>query len=77
MITAAQLKTLSGFTAAALTRALRVSGHKRAEVNTAEFLGITNAGQFCYSVTQNNKQGELEQTKVFLTLAADTVTAGY
>jgi hypothetical protein len=40
-------------------------------------LGITNAGQFCYSVTQNNKQGELEQTKVFLTLAADTVTAGY
>lgn len=77
MITAAQLKTLSAFTAAALTRALHVSGHRRAQVETAEFLGLTNAGQFCYSVTQNNKQGEPERTKVFLTLTAGTVTAGY
>ena len=80
MITAETLTTLTSFTAAALSRALAVAGHTAPEFTAARFLGITNGGQFCYSVTfpEENARGE-SQGKVFLTYdsGAGTVTAGY
>jgi hypothetical protein len=78
MITAEKLATLTQFTAAALTRAIQVSGYKGDSFEGARFLGITNGGQFCYAVTYK-QDGELEEGKVFLTYdqAAGTVTADY
>ena len=80
MITADTLKTLTTFTAPALTRAIRDSGYTQDEFESAKFLGITNGGQFCYSVTYEDIHEEtMDQTKVFLTYnrAFGTVTADY
>ena len=80
MITADTLKTLTTFTAPALTRAIRDSGYTLDEFESAKFLGITNGGQFCYSVTYEDIHEEtMVQTKVFLTYNAafGTVTADY
>jgi hypothetical protein len=67
MITADTLKTLTTFTAHALSMALEQSGYKGNNTfESAEFVGITNAGQYCYGVTYM-EHGELEQGKVFLT----------
>ena len=66
MITADTLKTLTTFTAPALTRAINDTGYKGDVFLSAEFLGLTNGGQFCYSVTY--REHDAEQTgKVFLT----------
>lgn len=68
MITAEQLTTLTTFTAPALTRAIRDAGYKEDEFTTAEFVGMTNGGQFCYSVTYwDNIEGSEQLSKVFLT----------
>lgn len=68
MITADKLKTLTTFTPVALARGLELSGYKDVEFNTAEFLGITNGGQFCYRVTFFNDHIEEEDDgKVYLT----------
>lgn len=74
MITADTLKTLTTFTAPALQRALG----KKAEddFTSAKFLGLTNAGQFCYMVTYKVKGGT-DSTKVYLTYKAGAVTADY
>ena len=79
MITAEKLATLTQFSAAALTRAINLAGHKRASFKGARFLGITNAGQFCYTVTYAAADRELETTKVFLSYnpAEGTVVASY
>jgi hypothetical protein len=79
MITADTLKTLTSFTAAALSRALNVSGYRDCVFNTAEFLGITNGGQFCYKVTYHDDNTEAEETgKVFLTYNTNgAVTADF
>ncbi len=81
MITAETLKTLTTFTTGALSRALAVSGYTGASFLSAKFLGITNAGQFCYSVTYHDEAGtgEIETGKVFLTYhsADGRVTADY
>ncbi len=79
MITAEKLVTLTQFSAAALTRAINLAGHKKDSFTAARFIGITNAGQFCYTVTYNTADRELETTKVFLTYnpAAGTVVASY
>ncbi len=71
MITAEQLKTLSSFTAPALHRALGKAA-KDYEFTGAKFLGLTNAGQFCYHVDHKEKNGS-ESAKVFLTLEAGQV----
>jgi hypothetical protein len=78
MITAEKLASLTQFSAAALTRAVQLQGYKGDSFNSARFVGITNAGQFCYTVTYD-LDGELEHTKVFLTYdqGAGTVTADY
>lgn len=71
MITADRLKTLTTFTPVALARGLELSGYKGVSFESAEFLGITNGGQFCYSVTYFDEHlGENARGKVFLTYDA-------
>ena len=78
MITADTLKTLTTFTAAALTRAAQDAGYKGPEFTSCKFLGMTNGGEFCYSVTRKAEEGT-DSTKVFLTYdqALGTVSAEY
>jgi hypothetical protein len=66
MITADTLKTLTSFTALALTRAAMDAGYNGPMFTGAKFIGITNGGQFCYTVTFQVKGGT-DSTKVFLT----------
>ena len=80
MITADTLKTLTTFTAKGLAGALANSGYKGWEIKTAKFVGITNAGQFCYTITYDDRNGLGEETgKVFLTYdhANGKVSADY
>lgn len=78
MITADTLKTLTTFTAPALTRAIRDAGYKEDEFTSCKFLGITNGGQFCYYVVYH-VDGGTDSTKVYLTYnpAEGRVTAEY
>ena len=66
MITADTLKILTTFTAPALTRAAMDAGYTGPEFTSCRFLGITNAGQFCYMAVFQVKGGT-DSTKVFLT----------
>jgi hypothetical protein len=67
MITADTLKTLTTFTHHALQMAVGKQA-KGVEFTGAKFLGITNGGQFCYSVVYRSKGFEgTDSTKVFLT----------
>jgi hypothetical protein len=66
MITADMLTTLTKFSAHALTRAIRDAGYTSDEFTTAEFVGMTNAGKFCYKVTYSDDDGVATPTKVFL-----------
>ena len=81
MITAEALQTLTTFTRGALARALADSGYTGASFESAKFLGITNGGQFCYSVTYFDEAGtgQVETGKVFLSYdpAQGRVTADY
>jgi hypothetical protein len=66
MITAEQLTTLTTFTAPALTRAIQDAGYKEDVFTSSKFVGMTNAGQFCYWVVFH-VEGGTDSTKVFLT----------
>ena len=69
MITAAKLKTLSTFTADALSVALFHSGNKNAldmAFSDPKFLGLSNGNQFCYSVA-HTVEDKSKRLKVFLT----------
>ena len=80
MIAADTLKTLTGFTTHGLAMALHHSGYTGAVFKTSKFLGMTNGGQFCYSVTYYDDSGQGEtQDKVFLTYDSveGKITAGY
>ena len=66
MITADTLKTLTSFTAPALTRAIQDAGYKGDSFTSSKFLGTTNGGQFCYFVVFH-VEGGTDSTKVFLT----------
>lgn len=80
MITAEKLQTLTSFTAVALARGLALSGYRDVEFKAAKFLGITNGGQFCYSVTYYDEHlGEDDTGKVYLTYdqAAGSVKVDY
>jgi len=80
MITADRLQTLISFTPVALARGLAQSGYHGVSFKTAKFLGITNAGQFCYSVTYYDDMiGEEVTDKVFLTYDSElgSVTVDY
>ena len=78
MITADTLNILTTFTAPALDRAARDAGYQGPAFTGCRFLGITNAGQFCYMAVFQVKGGT-DSTKVFLTYdhAYDMVTADY
>ena len=78
MITADTLKTLTSFTAPALTRAAMDAGYKGPNFSSCKFIGITNGGQFCYMAVFQ-VAGGTDSTKVFLTYdhAEDRVIADY
>jgi hypothetical protein len=78
MITADTLKTLTTFTTQGLAMALHHSGYKGAKFQTAKFLGISNGGQFCYTVSFL-EDGEVQEGKVFLSYdpAEGKITADY
>ena len=48
MITAEKLMQLIGLGPKELTALIRKAGYKEDKFLTAEFLGMTNGGQFCY-----------------------------
>ena len=79
MITADTLKTLTTFTAPALSRAIQDAGYKGDTFSSCKFLGITNGGQFCYMGVYHVEGGGTDSTKVFLTYhhAQGRVTADY
>ena len=77
MITAEKLKTLTTFTPHALQVAVGKAA-KGVEFTGSKFLGITNGGQFCYTVVYRSEGFEgTDSTKVYLTYdpAAGRVTA--
>jgi hypothetical protein len=76
MITAEKLKTLISLSAQDLTNMIRRAGYKEDRFLVAEFLGMTNGGQFCYKCLY---PGEFKDTcKVFVCMDSDgTVRAEY
>ena len=78
MITADKLTLLTNMPAVMLTMAAREAGYKGPVFTSCKFLGITNAGQFCYFAVFHVKGGT-DSTKVFLTYnhAEDKVIADY
>lgn len=66
MITADKLKILTTLTPTGLTAFLHSSGYKQDRVTECRFLGLTNAGQFCYEIDYDNF-GTKEYRKAFLT----------
>lgn len=79
MITADKLRLLTNMPAVMLTTLIQQAGYKRDKFNTAKFLGITNAGQFCYTATYTGFEGAETNTKVFLSYnpTEDQVIADY
>ena len=71
MITADQLRLLTNMPPVMLTEAIRKTGYKKDKFETSEFLGMTNAGQFCYKVSYI-EDNEFYDTKVFVSY--DNVT---
>ena len=76
MITADKLQYLVTLRAQELTALIRKSGYKEDKFKSAKFLGMTNAGMFCYSCVY---PGDFEDTcKVFVRINNDgTLTAEY
>ena len=78
MILADTLKTLTSFTAPALTKAIQLAGYKKDSFTAARFLGMTNGLQFCYLCTYT-EDGEICTTKVYVSYdpTADRVIVDY
>lgn len=78
MITAENLKYLTAVPTRQLEAIALASGYRGCRYTTSRFLGLTNAGQFCYSVTFK-EDGELHTGKVFLTYdpVADRTTLDF
>lgn len=76
MITAEKLTFLTNFPAFMLTELAQEAEWDGLAFTSAKFLGITNGGQFCYTVTFPVKGGT-DSTKVFVTYihAEDRVIA--
>lgn len=80
MITADNLKYLTNVPAVQLNAIAANSGYKRTNIRKAKFLGLTNAGQFCYNTTfYDELEGQEMEGKVFLTYdpTADRVTLDF
>ena len=77
MITAEKLKLLTTLDAQQLTAAVRASGYKKAQFDTARFLGMTNGEEFVYTVSFE-KDDELQSQKIFVrNLSDDLYNASY
>ena len=78
MITADTLEVLTSYSPQYLTKAAQNAGYKGPVFTSCKFLGITNAGQFCYFAVFHVKDGT-DSTKVFLNYnhAEDKVFADY
>lgn len=78
MLTAEKLTILTTCGPTMLAQILGASGYKDAKFKTARFLGMTNGGQFCYTVTYKGDEGD-ETGKVFVTYdhANDTMLADF
>ncbi len=77
MITAQNLKRLSTLDTEVLTGLVQgASAPRKNKYTSAKFLGLTNGGEFCYSVTYKAEEGT-GQAKVFVKLdpATDRVSA--
>ncbi len=74
MITAETLRGLMSFTTKDLAKILDTSGYSMCSFETAEFLGMTNGGQFCYKVSYYDEAGtgDHETGKVFVSLDHST-----
>ena len=81
MILADTLKTLTTFGPKGLAVVLDKSGYSMCSFKSAEFLGITIDGDFCYSVTYYDDAGtgEEEVGKVFVKYdhATHAITADF
>lgn len=79
MLTAEKLTILTTCGPTMLAQILGASGYKDAKFKTAKFLGMTNGGQFCYTVTYKDEEGDIATGKVFVTYdhASDTMLADY
>ncbi len=78
MITADKLRLLTNMPPVMLTEGIRQAGYKKDKFETAQFLGITNAGLFCYKA-EYIEDNEFQETKVFVKYdpTADKVSVGY
>ena len=78
MITADKLKLLTNMPAAMLTMGIQSAGYKKDRFTSAKFLGLTNAGQFCYTAVYIEDNEECN-TKVFVSYdpAEDRVSVDY
>lgn len=81
MITADAVKQLTTLGPYALARVLAISGYTGASFKSAEFVGITNGGQFCYRVTYHDEAGtgKDEVGKVYVSYdpVKNTMSADY
>lgn len=78
MITADKLTALTTLNTNLLSAVLSASGHKDNKFKSATFLGMTNGGQFCYSVS-TEEDGVVVVGKVFVSYnaSADHMTADF
>ena len=76
MITAERLKEMIGYGPGDVALLLARSGYTGCSFENAEFVGITNASEFCYRVRYWDDGGGpeevLEDAKVFVKLDKDT-----
>jgi hypothetical protein len=73
MILADTVRTLTTLTATSLAQVLAHSGYRDNLFKSAEFVGITNGGEFAYRVTRPDADRDrLGQTKVFVRYDAVT-----
>jgi hypothetical protein len=74
MITAEMLQHLITMDCRQLERLAAVSDYKGDRFASAEFVGITNGGEFCYACTFVDQDGSLAKTKLFLSYDHGTQT---
>lgn len=78
MISADHLRYLTALTTRQLEAIALNSGYRGERYLSAQFLGLTNGGQFCYAITFAD-DGEVKSGKVFVTYdsAQDRATLDY
>jgi hypothetical protein len=74
MILADTVRTLTTLTATSLAQVMTHSGYRDIVFKSAEFIGITNGGQFAYRVTFDDPAilSQLGQNKVYVQYDAPT-----